>query len=284
MGAGLAGIIQTPKDYRKMAIDGDERMFQQYVDSYEESERRANRMRRFFGIRENKDIMAKKKMVKKSGGKIQYDNSVWDTPDDDGKSPLHHACEGGYYQIVKILCEKGAGKDRLDAWGRTPLWYASAMKRVEVVKLLAQEGADLNLGRVNESGYTYAGYDETWGDAPLHRAAEKGHLDVVMALVQAGADKDRIGMGAFVRALHRQTCGASASLLPHPICPLPLTPFCACKTTGCVSEAAPSIWPPPITVTMSRASWWTPARTSRCETRTATRRCTWPVTVVISTW
>lgn len=192
MGAGL----QTAKDYRALAIGGEYPKFMKLIDGLEEAEARAKRLRAFFGLYEEKDVTAKKKAVKRYGGEIQYDKAVYDTPDDDGMSPLHHACEGGHLEIVKALCTKGAGKDRVDKWGRTPLFYAAAQKRVEVVKFLASVGADLNLGRVNTSGHSYMGQDETWGDTPLHRAAEKGHLDVVQVLVGAGADKDRVGMGA----------------------------------------------------------------------------------------
>ena len=57
-----------------------------------------------------------------------------------GDTPLHCACEGGHFNIVRFLivdhhCDPvGRG-----AWGRTPLHYACESGKLDIVKFLVEE-------------------------------------------------------------------------------------------------------------------------------------------------
>ena len=125
---------------------------------------------------------------------------VFDEPDADGCTALHHAAMSGAQEIVKMLIEEKVRKDLLDKWGRTPLWYAASMKRLDVVRYLIEANVDINKARVNDSGNKWIGRggggddNMTFGETPLHRAAEKGHLDIVQALVKGNADLNNHGM------------------------------------------------------------------------------------------
>ena len=211
-------------EFRTVAMDGDIKLFtklMQNMKDYEASRarwRNVDRWKVYFTWRRNEkptDYTENEKKrvwdlptgpdtklrqpVTSSSTKKKKNNivPVFDVPDDDGCTALHHACMSGAQEIVRMLIEEKVRKDLLDKWGRTPLWYAASMKRLDVVRYLIDAKVDINKARVNDSGNEWLGRrndGKTFGETPLHRAAEKGHLDIVQALVKGNADLNNHGM------------------------------------------------------------------------------------------
>ena len=51
------------------------------------------------------------------------------------------ACEYDHLEVVRLLVDAGADKDKADDDGRTPLWMASQNGHLEVVRVLVDAGA-----------------------------------------------------------------------------------------------------------------------------------------------
>lgn len=83
---------------------------------------------------------------------------------------INGACMLGYFEIVKLLVEKGVDIHQQD--GEYPLNYAVREGHFEIVKYLVEHGANIH-ARNNH---------------PLHDAALKGYFDIVKYLVSKGAD------------------------------------------------------------------------------------------------
>ena len=86
-----------------------------------------------------------------------------------GATPLILASQAGHLEVVRLLCEAGADKDRADNSGDTVLMYASSSGHLEVVRLLCEAGADKD--KANQDG-----------DTALLYASSMGHLEVVRLL------------------------------------------------------------------------------------------------------
>ena len=209
-------------EFRTVAMDGDLKLFMKLMQNMKDAEARSARWRNFdnwkeyFTWRQRKekqtaeyteeeknkkwdlptgsDMKSRQPVILPSTKKKKNDiTKVFDVPDSDGCTALHHAAMSGTPEIVRILIEEKAEKNRLDQWGRTPLWYAASMKRLDVVRYLIEANVDINKARVNDSGNEWVGSREdgkTFGETPLHRAAE----DIVQALVKGNADLNNHGM------------------------------------------------------------------------------------------
>jgi ankyrin repeat protein len=111
-----------------------------------------------------------------------------DAVDAGGRTALHHASASGRVEVVRLLLDKGADKDKEDTYkgGKytsrrwRPLHYASALGHAGVVRLLLQRGAatEVSDGRRNHR------------EEPIHVACEHGHVDIVRLLLDAGTDMD----------------------------------------------------------------------------------------------
>ena len=96
------------------------------------------------------------------------------------ESPLHRACEKGYFAVVKTLIAAQADVDLkvMDLqllFGDTPLHRASKEGHTDCMKALLDAGAKID--QINEDGNT-----------PLHLAAYQGRVAAVTYLVQQGSD------------------------------------------------------------------------------------------------
>lgn len=105
----------------------------------------------------------------------------------DNTTPMHRAAENGYKDVVKMLVDGDADKDKLDDYGHSPLYYAASSNHVEVCQyLLTEAHAKLTC--------TYNKKDDNkvvvtvHKESPFHRACAKGYLPIVQAFVDAGAD------------------------------------------------------------------------------------------------
>ena len=131
-------------------------------------------------------------------------NSYLESHNKIGYTPLHIACEKGYFEIAKLLLEMGADLNALDNYGSTPLFNACESCNPDLVRLLLEKGVDLN-HRNNKGNTLYhlaclngnleivqilleyipsdLNYMNQFGNTPLHFACFKGHLDIVKYLI-----------------------------------------------------------------------------------------------------
>ncbi|CAE7659705.1 MCM7 [Symbiodinium sp. CCMP2592] len=106
--------------------------------------------------------------------------------DHQGKTPLLGACANDLAEVVGLLLEAGADRNRaatVRANGTvlrriTPLGVAAHEGHMEIAQLLLQAGADPDKAALG-------------GTTPLHMACNNGHLEVARLLLEAGADKDK---------------------------------------------------------------------------------------------
>ena len=115
---------------------------------------------------------------------------------EDGRLPLHYACQKGHTAVVEVLCDNMVlFSDRVnhrDKMGRTPLAYAAQADAVGSVRVLLEMRASVN--EADERGVT-----------PLWLAAFSGHLEVRGAGPRGRGRGDGADPG---RALYRGTAAA----------------------------------------------------------------------------
>ena len=97
---------------------------------------------------------------------------------EDNATPLTLASRGWYLEVVRLLCEAGADKDKEIEMGVTALILASDNMHLELARLLCEAGADKDKAK-------------WYGDTALISASQNGHLEVARLLCDAGADKDK---------------------------------------------------------------------------------------------
>lgn len=111
------------------------------------------------------------------------------------QTPLHHACKNGDYIMVQLLLNKGADVDIKDEFNKTPLHVAVQEGHVHTVVTLLNHGAD-----VNSFFYTF---DDNYYTALL-LACEKGNEEIAKLLLNRGADvniENKFGLTAFSLAV-----------------------------------------------------------------------------------
>lgn len=116
-----------------------------------------------------------------------------DTKSAFGSWPLYLAIENGYYDVVTLLCEKGADlRKRHLATGNTVLHLATSLGRIDVLEFLLdfckpQYGVDV--GRLSGSSKRRLSVNALNGSdkTALQLAADKGFLKPVKCLLNHGA-------------------------------------------------------------------------------------------------
>jgi cytohesin len=91
------------------------------------------------------------------------------------QTALHFAAQGGHVEAIRLLVDKHAEIDAIDADGATALHSAAALGRTNAITDLIWLGADV--GAQDSSGCT-----------GLHYAAQEGHAATIDLLVQEGCD------------------------------------------------------------------------------------------------
>jgi ankyrin repeat protein len=109
------------------------------------------------------------------GPLAQQDGVSLMTEENDGRQPIHIACDNGHLELVKWLAEQDGGSlaaEDNDGW--QPIHRTCRNGHLELVKWLAkQDGASLTA-------------EEKIGRQPIHIACQYGHLKVVKWLADEG--------------------------------------------------------------------------------------------------
>ena len=107
-----------------------------------------------------------------------------------GRTALHHAAIGGYYDLAKFMLEHGAEVDARDSSLCTPLHFAADYGHCTLIRLLIQHGA------------TIEGPDLSTNITPLHFAVIRNRPDAVKTLLELGADVNKGGAPVYDTPLH----------------------------------------------------------------------------------
>ena len=97
--------------------------------------------------------------------------------DADGRTSLHWACRGVYFEVIKYLVDKGADVNAKDNSGTAPLHSLAVRGHLEAIELLLKKGADVNIGDMT-------------GNTPIHWASRRGHFEIVKMLLENGSSID----------------------------------------------------------------------------------------------
>ena len=125
-----------------------------------------------------------RKLVKHKMAKILINNRFQFIPKDGISKALIIATRQGYFDVVKLLIEKGADINATDSCGGyTALMEACSCGHFDIAKLLIENGADVNVK------------DVMFGDTALTLAnnknrSEKDCIKVMKLLIENGADTE----------------------------------------------------------------------------------------------
>ncbi|OOQ88199.1 hypothetical protein PEBR_14255 [Penicillium brasilianum] len=141
--------------------------------------------------------------------------------------PLQLAVNSGNINIVKLLLQKGARINQIEAGvgGKTALQIAAKNGNMELLTLLLTSEADVNHPPATHMGATALQFaaiegrleivchlldhgadvnapgSQTFGRTALEGAAERGHIDTLQVILKNGAQIDGLGRGQFVRSV-----------------------------------------------------------------------------------
>nr|GEV86163.1 protein S-acyltransferase 24-like [Tanacetum cinerariifolium] len=101
-------------------------------------------------------------------------NADPDTPDNDGRSPLHWAAYKGFADCIRLLLFLDAYRGRQDKEGCTPLHWAAIRGNLEACTVLVQAGKKEDLMATDNTGFT-----------PAQLASDKNHQQVAFFLGNA---------------------------------------------------------------------------------------------------
>ncbi|MCX6558445.1 MAG: ankyrin repeat domain-containing protein, partial [Candidatus Aminicenantes bacterium] len=97
--------------------------------------------------------------------------------DENGRTPLHWACRGVHFDLVKYLVERGADVNARDNGAMAPLHSVASRGHLDAAKLLLAAGARVDAE--TKGGWT-----------ALHLAAANGHTAMAALLLDKGAHLD----------------------------------------------------------------------------------------------
>lgn len=95
--------------------------------------------------------------------------------ENNGRTPLHLACDRGHFKIVSLLIENNANIHATDNDGNTALMLASAKGHRDIVRYLLRHGALINA-------------TNKWQESSCLIATQFGKTDVLKDLIKLGAN------------------------------------------------------------------------------------------------
>jgi len=134
---------------------------------------------------------AKGNDLAKAKSLIEANPRLVQVKDAGGRTPLHWACRGVHFEMLKFLVEKGADVNAKDNEGMTPLHSLAEKAHSQGIAFLLANKAEVNA----QSGFR---------DTPLHYAVQSGNADVVKLLLDNGADptaRNNMRSTALIRAV-----------------------------------------------------------------------------------
>ena len=124
--------------------------------------------------------------------------AVLNEVDNEGKSPLIWALEGGLgADLVRILLDKGADVNLADHKGRTPLIYVAQKGQLELMQALLRRGATIN--HQDKMGWT------ALSQSLVSASTEQDQFRILNLCVENGAKLDSLFPGdlaAYVNSHH----------------------------------------------------------------------------------
>ena len=101
-------------------------------------------------------------------------------PKDREWTPIHYAAKAGHLDVVKILISNRANKEVKTSFGLTPLLVGAEFGHTAIVQFLLEERVEKNVKTIPDNHCMNA----------LHYAAVGGFKDVVELFLKAGIDKE----------------------------------------------------------------------------------------------
>ena len=135
---------------------------------------------------------------------IEHSQDV-NAQDDEKRTPLHLASQGGHVAFARVLIEHGAKVNVGDKYKRSPLHLALNSGHVDSARVLVDHGVDVNAP--DDSNLT-----------PLHLALRGGHGDFAQVLIDHGADmnaQDNFKSAPLHLALRGRNMGLAQLLVEH---------------------------------------------------------------------
>ena len=127
---------------------------------------------RFNGFAETKNRQEIAIYLVEKGAKVNVNESK------TMKTPLHYAVKNGYYELVKLLVNKGADVNAIDIYMQTPLLILARFADDSfeaIADILLKNGADINA-------------QENYGYTPLLLGIKNQHEAFVRYILKKGAD------------------------------------------------------------------------------------------------
>ncbi len=155
---------------------------------------------------------------------VESDNSLIETTDTEGYTPLMHACSNNSVSVLEYLVNKGANLNKQDIYGLTALMYGIFSSSTEVINLLVNcnidfyvEDRDYNTAlyySIIENNTSYVktllshnvdiNFRNKEGLTALMIAVAQNNLEVVSLLIENGANcdiTDNNGYNALIYAI-----------------------------------------------------------------------------------
>jgi ankyrin repeat protein len=119
---------------------------------------------------------------------VEANSQLVNAKDTDGRTPLHWACRGVHYELLKFFVEKGADVNAQDNDDIAPLHSLASKAHAEGTALLIAHQADVNV-------------KSAAGDTPLHFAVQSRSIAVVQQLMGHEADVSSISQNGYTPLL-----------------------------------------------------------------------------------